>query len=71
MDELPKTIAQRLAALGGLLPIGGDALAEVIGEVHRELLQMLQEQERQQQITLRLSAAVSFSVAALLILVLA
>lgn len=70
MDELPVMIAQRLAPLGKLLPLGGDTLSEMIGEVHRELLQMVQEQERQQKLTLRLSAAVSFSAAALLILVL-
>ena len=70
MDELPVTIAQRLSPLGRLLPIGGDTLAEVLDEVHRELLQLLQEQEKRQQLTLRLSAAISFSAAALVILVL-
>lgn len=71
LDELPVMIAQRLAPLGKLLPIGGDALSVVIDEVHRELLRLVQEEEKRQQLTLRLSAAMSFSAAALLILVLA
>ena len=70
MDELPAPVAQRLAPLGKLLPVGGDTLAEAIGEAHRELLQLVREQEERQQLTLRLSAAVSFSAAALLILIL-
>lgn len=68
MDELPLLVAQRLAPLGKLLPVGGDALSKAIEEVHRELLHLAREQEEQQQIKLRLSAAVSVSAAVLLIL---
>ena len=71
MDGLPATIAQRLSPLGRLLPIGGDTLSEMLDEVHRELLRLVQEQEKRQQLSLRLTAALSFSAAALLILVLA
>ena len=71
LDELPVMIAQRFAPLGKLLPIGGDALSVMIDELHRELLQLVQEEEKRQQLTMRLSAAMSFSAAALLILILA
>ncbi len=69
MDELPPLIAQRMAPLGKLLPVGGDMLGNAIEEVHRELLLLAREQESRQGVNLRLSAAVSFSAAALLILI--
>ena len=69
MDELPILVAQRLAPLGKVLPVGGDTLSKAIEEIHRELHQLAREQEERQRVKLRLSAAVSFSAAALLILI--
>ena len=69
MDELPAVIAQCLAPLGKLLPVGGDTLAHAIDEVHRELLALADEQQRSYAVSSRLSAAVCFSAAALFILI--
>lgn len=69
MDELPAMIAQRLAPLGKLLPVGGDTLARAIDEVYRELSMLAEEQQRSGSVNSRISAAVCFSAAALFILV--
>lgn len=69
MDELSPLIAQRLLPLGKLLPIGGETLVGAIEEVRKELLRLAREQQEQQMIKLRLSAALCFSAAALFVLV--
>ncbi|MBR3704982.1 MAG: hypothetical protein IKM11_05805 [Oscillospiraceae bacterium] len=67
--ELPPLIAQRLSPLGKLLPAGGELLSDAMDEIHRELLRLACEQQERQTIHQRLSAAVCFSAAALLVLV--
>lgn len=71
VNALPLPVAQRLAPLGKLLSVGGETLARAIEEAHSQLLRLAQEQEGRQRIRLQLSAAVSFSAAALLILIFA
>lgn len=70
MDQLPPLIVQRLSPLGKLLPVGGDVLESAIEEIHDELVRLLCEQQEKQRMDLRLSAAVCFSAAAFIILVL-
>ena len=69
VDKLPAMIAQRLAPLGKLLSIGGDTLERALDDVHRELLRTADEQEKMNSVNSRLSAAVCFSGASLLILI--
>ena len=69
MDELPEGIAQCLAPLGKLLPVGGDTLASAIDEVHSQLVILADEHRRSTAVSLRLSAAICFSSAALFILI--
>ncbi|MBR3704923.1 MAG: hypothetical protein IKM11_05505 [Oscillospiraceae bacterium] len=69
MDELPPLIAQRLSPLGTLLPVGGNVLESAIEEIHEQLVRLPCEQQKKQQVSLRISAAVCFSAAALFILV--
>lgn len=69
IDGLPRMIAQRLSPLGKLMPLGGDVLANALEEIHEELLQIVREQQTQQTVKLRLSAAACFSAATIFILV--
>ena len=69
MDELPQEIAQRLAPLGELLPVGGETLARSIDELQREFVLLANEQRRENAVSSRLSAAMCFSAAALFILI--
>ena len=69
MDELPPMIAKHLAPLGKLLSVGGETLDRAIDEVHRELMELAEQQQRSSMVNSRLSAAVCFSAAAFFILV--
>lgn len=66
---LPPPLDGMLTPLGALISEGGDTLDHFIDEVRDEMLSYIKTQREQQSIKLRITAALCFSSAALVILV--
>lgn len=69
-DPLPPPLDRLLAPLGPLLSLGGQGLSRVIDETREELTGFIRAERRRQAAAQRLCAALCFSGAALVILVL-
>ena len=68
-ESLPTPLRTVLLPLGALLPAGGETFDRAVNEARDALLVCVRTQEGEQSVKLRLTAAVCFSAAALIILV--
>ncbi len=68
-ETLPPSLDAILFPLGALLPAGGESFERAVNEAREKLLSCIRKQEEEQPVKLRLTAAVCFSAAMLIILV--